>query len=82
MTIVFSDRAATAIAHAPLAVRRAFYKQLAFLERDLRHPSLRAKKYDEGLDLWQARINRNWRFYFTIEGDAYHIQNIIPHPKG
>jgi hypothetical protein len=34
-------------------------------------PSLRAKKYDEAQDYWQARVNRDWRFYFTI----------IPHPK-
>jgi len=51
------------------------------LENDLHHPSLRAKKYDEARDLWQARINRDWRFYFTIEGDTYRIQNITPHPK-
>lgn len=81
MNIVLSNRALVAIADAPLAVRKAFRKQLSFLERDLLHPSLRAKKYDEARDLWQARINRGWRFFFTIEGDTYRIQNIAPHPK-
>jgi plasmid maintenance system killer protein len=81
MKVVLSDPAAIAIADAPLAVRKAFYKQLAFLEQDLRHPSLRAKKYDESKDRWQARVNKDWRFYFTIEGDTYHIQDVIPHPK-
>lgn len=47
MKAVLSDPAAIAIADAPAAVRKAFRKQLAFLERDLRHPWLRAKKYDE-----------------------------------
>jgi hypothetical protein len=42
---------------------------------------LQAKKYDEARNLWQARINRDWRFYFTIEGDTYRIQNITAHPK-
>ncbi|HYN25715.1 MAG TPA: hypothetical protein VES69_11810 [Pyrinomonadaceae bacterium] len=51
------------------------------LLQDLRHPSLRAKKYDERRDIWQARVNRNWRFYFTIEHEAYHLHDIIPHPK-
>jgi hypothetical protein len=32
-------------------------------------------------DLWQARVNRNWRFYFMIENDKYIIARIIPHPK-
>jgi len=45
------------------------------------HPSLRAKKYDEPAGLWQARVNRNWRFYFTISGDAYVIEEVIAHPK-
>lgn len=81
MRIVFTAPASIAAADAPPAVRKALHKQLVFLERDLRHPSLRAKKYDESNDRWQARINRDWRFYFTIEGDAYYIQDITPHPK-
>ena len=32
---------------------------------------VRAKKYDESRGLWQARVTDDWRFYFTIEGDAY-----------
>ena len=34
-----------------------FEKQLAFLFSNLRHPSLRAKKYDETNDIWQARVD-------------------------
>ena len=81
MKIVFTTRAANAAADATQAVRKALQKQLGFLERDLHHPSLRAKKYDEGRDLWQARINRDWRFYFEIVDDTYLIKDVIPHPK-
>lgn len=28
-----------------------------------------------------GRINRDWRFYFTIEGGTYVIQKLIAHPK-
>jgi len=42
---------------------------------------LNAKKYLEAEDLWQARVNQDWRFYFTIIGDTYRIENLIPHPK-
>ena len=81
MHVALSDRALRAIADAPVAVRKAFHKQLSFLERDLRHPSLQAKKYDEARDLWQARVNLDWRFYFMIEEDVYRVQDITPHPK-
>jgi hypothetical protein len=66
--------------HAPPAVKRAFEKQVAFLLADLQHPSLRAKKYDEAQDVWQARVNRDWRFYFCIEGDTYVLIDIKRHP--
>jgi plasmid maintenance system killer protein len=62
-------------------VRKAFKKQLGLLLANLRHPSLRAKKYSESEDVWQARVNRNWRFYFTIQGGAYEIITIISHPE-
>ena len=52
-----------------------------FLARNLQHPGLHAKKYDESQDRWQARVNDDWRFYFTIEGDTYLIRDIVPHPK-
>lgn len=35
--------------------------------------------------LWQtlpqARVNKDWRFYFTIVNDTYRILKVIPHPK-
>ena len=62
-------------------VRNAFFKQVRFLEQNLKHPSLHAKKYDESQDLWQARVNKDWRFYFQILDDIYYIVTIIPHPK-
>jgi hypothetical protein len=81
MKIVLSDRAIESLTDAPVAVRRAFTKQLRFLVLNLHHPSIRAKKYDESKDLWQGRVNRDWRFYFTIIDDIYRIEDVIPHPK-
>ena len=81
MTIVLSDRAADAIADASGDVQKAFYKQLRFLAGNLNHPSLRAKKYDEANDIWQARVNRGWRFYFKIDDDTCLITDVMPHSK-
>ena len=81
MNVHLSLRAITELAAAPLVVQKAFIKQINFLVRDLRHPGLHAKKYDEAEDRWQARINRDWRFYFRIDGDTYRITELKPHPK-
>ena len=66
---------------APAAIQDAFDKQARLLLADPHHPSLRVKKYKGSGDLWQARVNRDWRFYFTICEDLYTIVAIIPHPK-
>ena len=76
-----TDRFAKDLYAAPPRVRRAFEKQLRHLLRDLRHPSLQAKKYDEVRDIWQARVTQSWRFYFQIKGHTYVLLSIIPHPK-
>jgi len=68
-------------AKAPVVIQKAFDKKLELPLQNLRHPSLRAKKYDERQDLWQARITQDWRFYFTIEGDTYILHSIRSHPK-
>jgi mRNA-degrading endonuclease RelE of RelBE toxin-antitoxin system len=81
MKIDYLPRALKALEDAPDVVRKAFFKQVAFLEKDLQHPSLHAKKYDESKDRWQARVNRDWRFYFNIVGDTYVIRDVVPHPK-
>jgi len=60
-------------------VRNALEKQLRFLLIDIRHPSLRAKKYDEARDIWQARVSKNVRFYFSVVGDTYVILDIEKH---
>jgi plasmid maintenance system killer protein len=79
--VLLSERFTQSLKNAPDRVQREFGKQLGNLLRDLRHPSLHAKKYDEAQGIWQARVNGGWRFYFRIEEDLYHFIDIIPHPK-
>ena len=81
MKVDYLPKALDALEDAPSAVRKAFFKQVTFLQQDLRHPSLKAKKYDEKNDIWQARVNRDWRFYFNIVGGTYIVRDIVPHPK-
>ncbi|MDP3772475.1 MAG: hypothetical protein Q8Q94_03850 [bacterium] len=66
-------------AKASPLIRQAFLKQVAFLLKDIGHPSLRAKRYDE--IRWQARITQDWRFYFRVERDTYLLLDMVRHPK-
>jgi mRNA-degrading endonuclease RelE of RelBE toxin-antitoxin system len=81
MEIRFSSRARREFADLSPELKAQARKQLTLLLHDLRHPSLQAKKYGGKDDIWQGRVNRDYRFYFQIIGDAYYVVTIIPHPK-
>lgn len=65
----------------PILIQKRFWKQLRFLLHNFSHPSLRVKKYDEPRNIWQARVDRNIRFYFLIKDDNYILLDIKKHPK-
>ena len=81
MRIELTRRADKDYGNLPQRLRRQVDKQFDFLRENMRHPSLDAKKYGGTDDLWQGRVNRDYRFYFRIIDDAYRILMIIPHPK-
>ncbi len=81
MKVAFSGRFTKNLADSPEQVQKAFGKQFANLMRSIRHPSLHAKKYNETEGIWQARVDRVWRFYFSIEGNTYYFHDITSHPK-
>lgn len=64
MKVAFSNRSVRQYEKLPSAVQARFDKQLGFLLSNLKYPSLRAKKYDEAANIWQARVNDQYRFYF------------------
>jgi len=80
MQVHYTERFRRSYESAPPAIQRAFDRKSQLLLQDLRYPSLRAKKYDAARDLWQARVTRGWRFYFTIEGNTYRLHDITAHP--
>ncbi|MBI4225551.1 hypothetical protein HY612_00385 [Candidatus Roizmanbacteria bacterium] len=62
-------------------IQRKFEKQINYLLLNLKHPSLKAKKYDEARGIWQARVDKGIRFYFMIEENSYILLDIIKYPK-
>jgi mRNA interferase RelE/StbE len=81
MRFHYTERFRRSYQSAPRTIQQAFDRRAALLADNLRHPSLRAKKYDEAKDIWQARVTRDWRFYFRIEGDTYILLDIMAHLK-
>ena len=81
MKLQWTSHFTRAYSKAPKEIQAAFAKQSLLLLQNLQHPSLRAKKYDEGKDRWQARVTRDWRFYFLIQDDIYVLQDLTRHPK-
>lgn len=81
MRIAFIERADKEYRSLPPPLQVQAKKQLTLLRTNLRHPSIRAKKYDERTNVWQGRINNDYRFYFLIQGDTYLILGITKHPK-
>ena len=63
----------------PPSIQATFDKQATLLLKDLRHPSLRAKKYDEKRDIWQVRVTGSYRCYFEIKGDYYIFHEVRLH---
>jgi len=65
MRLFYTDRFLKSYEQAPAAIQGAFGRRVALLLSNLRHPSLGPKKYDEAGGIWQARVTRDWRFYFV-----------------
>lgn len=60
----------------PDEVKRCATKQISLLIDNINHPSLRAKKMKGMRNIWEARITKDYRFTFQIEGNAYILRKI------
>jgi len=80
MKVEMTDHFIQSFLDLPQPIQKAFGKQLGFLLKDIRHPSLRAKIVDSEKRVWQARVTQAYRFYFTAEEDLITFHDIISHP--
>ena len=81
MRIKFTETANKQFDALPPEIQKKTERQLGHLLKNIRHPSLKAKKYKGHDDIWQARIDRTWRLYFHIVEPHYIVVSIIAHPK-
>lgn len=54
-------------------------KKLELFMNDFRHSSLRVKKMEGLNNIWEGRINDNYRFTFQIDGDICILRRIGSH---
>lgn len=66
----------------PKNIQKKTDKQLIFLSKNLRHSSIRAKKLEGFSDTWEGRVDRSYRFVFTIETSTITLLRVGPHDEG
>lgn len=63
----------------PKPIRKKAIKSLRFLAENLRHPSIQSKKIKGAKNIWEARVNRFYRFTFQTKRDLIILRRIGPH---
>ena len=65
----------------PSIVQRQCDKQLIALLEDPHHPSLRTSKIRGFEDIWEGRINKDYRLTFQISKDVYLLRRVGRHDE-
>ena len=81
MKVVFTDKFKQQFKRLPKHIQKKSNKQFLLLSQDFRHPSIRAKKVEGFSDVWEGRIDRFYRFVFTIEDEIINVIRIGPHDE-
>lgn len=65
----------------PIHIREKFYEKLSFLLSDFRHPSLHTKKIGGCKNIWEGRVDYQYRFTFCIERNTIILRVIGNHDE-
>ncbi len=63
----------------PADIRERTDRKLRYLAADLRHPSVRVKRVRSRQGVYEGSINMDYRFLFSVEGDAISLLRIGRH---
>lgn len=80
MKIRLAREAVKQYSKLPKQIQKKVDKQFDYLIKDFRHPSLNVKLYSGTENLWQARIDKSYRFYFYVIEPHYVVVSLINHP--
>ncbi len=79
MKVVYLRPFAKQYKKLPAIVREKFDRQLRRLVKDPQHPSLRAPKMVNREEVWEARIDIQYRFTFQFSDDDIVLRSIGTH---
>lgn len=82
MKIAKTDTFTKGYQKLPQTIQKKTDKQLVLLSKNIRHPSIRAKKVQGLSDIWEGRIDRSYRFTFIIQEDVIIVFRVGPHDEG
>ena len=77
--LVRTDRFRKLYQKLPEAIRKKVKRQLRALAKDVRHPSLHAKRIRGREDIWEARVDIHHRMTFHMTGDHIILRAVGPH---
>lgn len=63
----------------PPEIRAKVVKAFKLFKQNQRHPSLRVKKMEGKQDIYEGRIDQNYRFTFHYEDDQVVFRNVGKH---
>ncbi|OGB87227.1 hypothetical protein A3H38_01380 [candidate division WOR-1 bacterium RIFCSPLOWO2_02_FULL_46_20] len=63
----------------PSAIKAKTGKQIKLLADDFRHPSLQCKKMRGREEIWEARVDLQYRITFEIIGDTIFLRTVGSH---
>jgi mRNA-degrading endonuclease RelE of RelBE toxin-antitoxin system len=65
----------------PPEIRDKVDRQLKALLKDPGHPSLRAKKIKGATGIWEGRVDRSYRFTFSVSEGELFLRRVGPHDR-
>lgn len=81
MNVIASKKFKKSYDRLPARLQKKTKKSINHLRNDLFYPSLNTKKM-EGLNLWEARIDRSYRFTFEKTREEITLRTVGPHDEG
>ncbi len=78
-TFVRTDRFKKLCKKLPTSIQKKVKRQVRHLAKDIRHPSLRAKKVQGTEYVWEARVDLYHRMTFQIDNDQIILRGVGPH---
>jgi mRNA interferase RelE/StbE len=81
MKIAKTDKFVKRYQKLPQNIQKKVDKQILFIQESISHPSLHTKRM-QGIDLWEARVDRSYRLTFERLKDIIILRTVGPHDEG